>query len=141
VQGAENSKLVYAPARETTLLHQSARKADSDSENPTADGQHNIKLQEAAIRAQPGDPSSSAVRSWELDGHGRVGWQLDMVVPRAERSETPDPILQRGLPDLVIISHQGGVCEEHLWLCGKHCLPFVHPRLNIKSRQTPLTNF
>ena len=37
-------------ARETTLptlLHRGARKADGGFEKPTADGQHDIKLQEA----------------------------------------------------------------------------------------------
>ena len=126
---------------QTTLLHGCARKADGGSENPTADGQHDIKIQEAAVRAQPGDASSLAVRSWELDGHGRAGRQLDRVVPRGETSETPNPIRQRESPDLVVISHRGGVCEEHLRLFREHCPPFVHPRSNIKSRQTPLTNF
>ena len=51
MQGVENSELVYAPVRETTLLHRGARKADSGSETPTAAGQHNIKLQEAPVRA------------------------------------------------------------------------------------------
>jgi len=32
MRGVENSELVYAPARETTLLHCGARKADGDSE-------------------------------------------------------------------------------------------------------------
>jgi len=113
MQGVENSELVYAPARETTLLHHSACKADSGPEEPTATRQRDIKIQEAAIRAQPGDTSSLAVGSWELDGHGRAGRQLDSVIPRGETSETPDPILQRGPPDLVVISHRGGVCEEH----------------------------
>ena len=113
MQGVENIKLVFAPARETTLFYNSARKADGGSENPTAHGQRDIRLQEAAVRAQPGDSSSSVVWSWELDGHGRAGWQLDRVVPRGETSERPDPILQRGPPDLVVISHWGGVCEEH----------------------------
>jgi len=88
--GVENSELVYAPARETTLLHHGARKADGGSENPPADGQHDIKLQEAAVMAQPGDASGSAVRSWALDGDR---CDLVMVVPRAETGETPDPIL------------------------------------------------
>ena len=44
MQGVENSELVYAPARETTLLHRGARKADIGSENPTAAGQRDIKL-------------------------------------------------------------------------------------------------
>ena len=141
LQGVENSELGYVPARQTTLLHHCARQADCGYENPTADGQRDIRLQEAAVRTQPGDASSSAVWSWELDGHGRAGWQLDRVVPRGETSETPDPIMQRGPPDLVVISHQGGVCEEHLQLCGEYFPPFVHPRLNVESRQTPLTNF
>jgi len=141
MQGVENSELGYVPARQTTLFHDGARKADGASEKPTADGQRDIKLKEAAVRAQPGDFSSSEVRSWELDGHGRAGWQMDRVVPRRETSETPDRILQRGPPDLVVISHWGGVREKHLRLCGKHCPPFIHPRLNIESRQTPLTNF
>ena len=115
--------------------------ADSGSENPTADGQYDIKIQEAAVRAQPGDASSSEVRSWELDGHGRAGRQVHRVVSRGETSETPNPILQRGPPDLVVIFHWGGVCEAHLWLFGEHCQPFAHPRSNIESRQTPLTNF
>ena len=63
MQGVENSQLVYAPARETTLLHCGARKADSGSENPTDAGQHNIKLQEAAVRTQPDDASCLEVRS------------------------------------------------------------------------------
>ena len=63
MQGVENSQLVYAPARETILLHHDACKAGGGSENPTAAGQHDIKLQEAAVRAQPGDASGSAVRS------------------------------------------------------------------------------
>jgi len=113
MQGVENSELGYVPARQTTLLHRSARKVDSGSEKPTADGQHNIRLQEADFRAQPGDTSSSEVQSWEVDGHRRAGWHLDRVVPRGETSERPDPILQRGPPDLVVISHWGGMCEEH----------------------------
>ena len=104
MQGVENSQLVYAPARETTLLHRGARKADSGSENPTAAGQHNIKLQEAAVRAQPGDATGSAVRSWALDGDRRY---LAMVVLWGETSEMPDPILQRGQPELVVISPLG----------------------------------
>jgi len=127
MQGVENSELVYAPARETTLLHHGACKADGGPEETTATRQRDIKIQEAAIRAQPGDASSSAVRSWELDDHGRAGRQLDRVVPQGETSETPDPILQRGPPYLVVISHRGGVCEEHLQLFGEHCPPFVHP--------------
>jgi len=89
-QGVENSELVYAPARETTLHHHGARKADGGSENPTADGHHDIKLQEAAVTAQPGDASGSAVWSWALDGDRH---DLAMVVPRGETGETPDPIL------------------------------------------------
>ena len=127
-QSVENSELGYVPACQTTLLHRGARKADRGSENPTADGQYNIKIQEAAVKAQPGDASSSAVWSWEMDDHGRAGRQLVRVVPRGETSETPDPILQRGPPDLVVISHQGGVSEE-----PQHCPPFVYPRSNIKS--------
>ena len=107
MQGVESSELVYAPARDTTLLHHSASKADGDSENPTADGQHNIKLQEAAVTAQPGDARGSVVWSWALD---RDRHDLVMVVPRGETGKTPDPILQRGPPDLVVISRQGGVC-------------------------------
>ena len=57
MQGVENSQLVDAPARETTLLHRGVCKADCGFENPTAAGQHDIKLQEAAVRAQPGDAS------------------------------------------------------------------------------------
>jgi len=94
MQGVENSELVYAPARETTLLHHVACKADSDPEETTATQKRDIKIQEAAVRAQPGDTSSSVVQSWELDGHRRAGRQLDRVVPRGETSETPDPILQ-----------------------------------------------
>jgi len=120
MQGVENSRLVYAPARETTLLHRGAHKADGGSEKPTAAGQHDMKLQEAAVRAQPGDPRGSAVWSWVLDGHGRGGWQLDMVVPRGETSETTNPVLQRGQSDLVVIPRRGGVCEEHFRLCGEH---------------------
>ena len=93
MQGVEHSKLVYAPARETNLLHRGTCKADGGPEETTATRQHDIKIQEAAVRAQPGDASSSAVRSWELDGHGRAGRQLDRVVPRGETSETPNPIL------------------------------------------------
>jgi len=63
MQGVENSELVYAPARDTTLLHHGARKADGGSENPTADRQHDIKLKGAAVTAQPGDASGSAVWS------------------------------------------------------------------------------
>ena len=33
-QGVENSELSYVPARQTTLFHHSARKADGGSENP-----------------------------------------------------------------------------------------------------------
>jgi len=106
MQGVENSELDYVPARQTTLLHRGARKADGDSEKPTADGQHNIRLQETAVRAQPSDARGSAVLSWELDGHGRAGWHLDRVVPWGETSETPGPILQRGPPNLVVISHR-----------------------------------
>jgi len=73
LQGVENSELGYVPARQTILLHRGARKADGDSEKPTVGGQHDIRLQEAAVRAQPGETSSSAVLSWELDGHGRAG--------------------------------------------------------------------
>jgi len=126
MQGVENSELVYAPARDTTLLHHGARKADGGSENPTADGQHNIKLQEAAVTAQPGDAIGSAVWSWALDGDRH---NLAMVVPRGETSETPEPILQRGQTDQVVIPRRNGVCEEHFQLCGEHCLPFDHPRV------------
>jgi len=118
LQDVENSELVYVPA---TLLHCGACKADSGSEKPTADGQRDIRLQEAAVGAQPGDANSVAVWSWELDGHGRAGWQRDRIIPRGETSETP--ILQRGLPDLVVFSHRGGVCEEHLQLCGSIACP------------------
>ena len=99
---------------------------DGGSENPTAAGQRDIKLQEAAVRAQPGDASGSVVRSWALDGDTR---DLAMVVPRGETSETPDPVLQRGPPDFVVIPHRGGVCEEHFQLCDEHCPPFGHPRV------------
>jgi len=115
MQGVENSELVYAPARETTLLHHGARKVDGGSENPTADGQHDIKLQEAAITAQPGDTSGSAVQSLSLDGDRH---NLAMVIPRGETGETSNPILQRGPPDLVVIHRWGGVCEEHFQLPG-----------------------
>ena len=80
MQGVENSELVYAPARETTLFHRGACKADSGPEETTATRQRDIKIQEVAVRAHPGDASSSAVRSWELDGHGRAGRKLDRVV-------------------------------------------------------------
>ena len=93
MQGVENSELVYAPARETTLLHRGASKVDSGPEETTTTQQRDIKIQEAAVRDQPGDDSSSSVQSWELDGHGRAGRQLDRVIPRGGKSETPDPIL------------------------------------------------
>jgi len=93
----------------------------------------NIRLQEPAVMTQPGDANSSAVRSWELDDHGRAGWQLDRVVPRGETSETPDPILQRGPPNLVVISHRGEVCEEHLRLCGEHWYDSLDGRLAVPS--------
>ena len=90
------SELGYVPARQTTLLHRGALKADGGSEKPTADGQHDIKIQEAGVRAQPGDASSSAVPSWELDGHGRAGRQLDRVVLLGNSSEMSNSILQQG---------------------------------------------
>ena len=93
----------------TALFHRCARQADGSSEKPTPARQHDIKIQEEAVRAQPGDARASAVRSWVLDDHRRAGWQMGMVVPRGETSETPDPVLQRGPPDLVV----GRVCEEH----------------------------
>ena len=114
MQGVENSELVYAPARETTLLHCGASKADGVPEETTVTRQRDIKIQEAAVKAQPGDASSLAVRSWELDGQGRAGRPLDSVIPRGETNETPDPVLQQGPPDLVVISRPGGVCKEHL---------------------------
>jgi len=140
MQGVENSELVYAPVRETTLFHHSACKADGGPAETTGTRQRDIKIQEAVIRAQPGDTSSLTVRSWELDGHRHAGRHLDSVVPRGETSETPDPILQRGPPDLVVISHQGGVCEEHLRLFGEHCPPFVHPLqiLNLDRLPSPI---
>jgi len=104
MQCVENSELVHVPARQTTLFHDGARKPDTTSEKPRDDGQHNIRLQETPVRSQPGDASSSEVRSWELDDHRRAGWQLDRVAPRGETSETPDPILQRGSSNLVVIS-------------------------------------
>ena len=70
MQGVENSQFVYAPASETTLLHRGARKADG-SEKPTVAGQHDIKLQEAAVRAQLGDASwRSGRRRWSSFGPG-----------------------------------------------------------------------
>jgi len=89
MQGIENSELVYAPARETTLLHCGARKADGGSGKLTAARHHDIKLQEAAVRAQPGDTSGSAVWSWALDGDRHYP---AMVVPRGEtRDARPRP--------------------------------------------------
>jgi len=89
MQGIENSELVYAPARETTLLHRGARNADGGSGKPTAARHHDIKLQEADVRAQPGDASGSAVWSWALDGDRRY---LAMVVLRGEtRDARPRP--------------------------------------------------
>jgi len=38
VQFVDNIELGYVPARQTTLLHRGARKADNGSEKPTADG-------------------------------------------------------------------------------------------------------
>ena len=73
MQGVENSELGYVPARQTTLLHRGERQADGGYETPTADGQREIRLQEVAVKAQPGDASSSVVWSWELDGHGCAG--------------------------------------------------------------------
>ena len=74
MQGVEHSKLVYAPARETTLFHRGARKADSGSENPTAAGQRDIKLQ-----VQPSGPNlvtPAARRS------GRGRWmETDVTLP------------------------------------------------------------
>ena len=52
MQGVENSELVYAPARETTLLHRGACKADSGPEETTATRQRDIKIQEA-VRQGP----------------------------------------------------------------------------------------
>ena len=49
-----------------------------------------ILLKKAAVTAQPGDASGSAVRSWALDGDRH---DLVMVVPRGETGKTPDPIL------------------------------------------------
>ena len=63
MQVVENSELSYVPARQTTLLHRGSRKADRGSEKLTADGQHDIRLQETVVRIQPGDASSSAVLS------------------------------------------------------------------------------
>jgi len=77
MQGIENSELVFAPARETTLFH----KEDSASGKITAAQQHDIKLQEAAVRAQPGDTSGLAVQSWVLGGDRH---DLAIVVPRGE---------------------------------------------------------
>jgi len=83
-QSAVHSELSYVPARQTTLLHR--------GEKPTADGQHDIKIQEAAVTAQPGD--AIARRS------GRGSWMATDVLEgswtgssRGETSETPDPIL------------------------------------------------
>jgi len=80
-----------------------------------------IKLQEAAVTAQPGDASSLTVRSWALDGDRRL--------PRGETGEMTNPILQRGPPNLVVMARRGGVCEEHFQLCGEHCPSFVHPQV------------
>ena len=129
MQGVENSELVYAPARETTLFHRGACKADGGPEETRATRQHDIKIQETAVRTQPGDASSLVVRSWELDGHGRAGRQLHSVIPRGETNETPDPVLQQGPPDLVVISRPGGLCKEHFRLRCEHWPPFVHPRV------------
>jgi len=83
-QSAVHSELSYVPARQTTLLHR--------GEKTTADGQHDIKIQEAAVTAQPGD--AIARRS------GRGSWMATDVLEgswtgssRGETSETPDPIL------------------------------------------------
>jgi len=80
MQGVEHSKIIYAPARETTLFHCVAHKADSGSEKPTAAGQHNIKLQ-----VQPSGPNlvtSSAQRS----SHGR--WMVtDATLSLSSRGE------------------------------------------------------
>jgi len=63
LQGVENSELVHAPARKTTLFQRCARKADGRSEKLTVARQHDIRIQEAAVRAQPGDARGSAVQS------------------------------------------------------------------------------
>ena len=93
MQGVENSELVYAPPRETTLLHRGACKADGGPEETRTTRQRDIKIQEAAVRTQSGDANSLVVRSWELDGHGRAGRHLHSVIPRGETNETPDLIL------------------------------------------------
>ena len=86
MQGIENSELIYTPAYETTLFQCGACKTDSASAKPTAVWQHNIKLQETAIRAQPGDNSGSEVQSWALDGDRH---NLAMVILREETSYVP----------------------------------------------------
>ena len=123
-------RVIRSDPWETDLLdHTCARKADGRSENPTTARQHDIKIQEAAVRAQPGDARGLEVLSWVLDGQGRAGWQMGMVVPRGETCETPDPVLQPGPPDLVVIPSRGWVCKEHFWLYGEHGPLFVHPRV------------
>jgi len=80
MQGVEHSKLVYAPARETTLFHDGARKADGGSEKPTDAGQHNIKLQ-----MQPSGPSLVTPAAWRS---GRGCWMVtDMTLSWSSRGE------------------------------------------------------
>jgi len=115
MQGIENSELVYAPARETAPRRTVALEKPQLLDNATSN-----------YRKQPSGPNlvtPAALRS------SRGRWVLtEVTLPwssRGEKQSTPDPVLQRGPPDLVVISHWEGVCEEHLWLCSEHPLSIL----------------
>jgi len=100
LQSVVYSDLGYVPVRQTTLPHRGARKADGGSENPTADGQRDIKIQEASVRPQPGDVSSSVVRSWKLDAHGRGGNNWTGSSRKEKRVRRPTQSYSEGHPIL-----------------------------------------
>jgi len=95
----------------------------------TAAWQRDIKIQKGAVRAQPGDASGPAIRSWALGYLRHAGWRLDLVARRGETNETPEPVCQPGPPDLVVISRPDGVYKEHFRLRCEHWPPCVHPRV------------
>ena len=68
-------------------------------------------------RKQPSVPNlvTPAARRSDGDRHN-----IAMVVPRGETIESPDPVVQRGPPDLVVIPRRGWVREEHFRLCDEH---------------------
>jgi len=100
LQREENDQLVDAPARELRMLQQRASKTHRRPEEPAVAQQRKIEIEEDAIRAQPGDTNSTALRPSIV--RENVGHALDTVMTGS--LEPHQAVMHHGPADEVIVA-------------------------------------